>query len=479
MKGLRRVDEGSEASAHLGKFALAQRSVQLLEKGAGATTKAAGTLQKFNAAVENDDQDLEQAGGDVMKSGASRLRKPDVALSKSKQAPRTKSPSASANLSKNAGKASAKTARKNVQGAGGATRGKIRARNITASTRRTVKSTKAVTTTAGTTASKTAAASARAAAAVVNAARAVVAAVTSALSGTPVVIVVAIVVAIVVMVVAVAGWLIPGVQQERDRGVDTNYGIDVPPGPWGGWDNGFIPIELLQPIPWAPEHYLRADAVDALVALNQEFRAEFGRDIAISDAYRDYAGQVYQRQRWCSLGKCGNAAEPGTSNHGWALAADFGGGIASFGTAQYSWMKEHAPSYGWKHPAWAEPGGAHPEPWHWDFWGWAGAGGTGDGGGATDAKAYAQNQLNNTLQFQCLDRLWTGESNWNHTATNPSSGAYGIPQALPAEKMGSAGPDWRTNPITQVKWGLTYIQDRYGTPCDAWAFWNSKNPHWY
>jgi hypothetical protein len=75
-----------------------------------------------------------------------------------------------------------------------------------------------------------------------------------------------------------------------------------------------------------------------------------------------------------------------------------------------------------------------------------------------------------TSEFDCLDDLWYGESQWDPTAENPYSGAYGIPQSLPAEKMAAAGPDWETNPATQIEWGLGYIQDRYGTPCSANAF---------
>jgi hypothetical protein len=70
-------------------------------------------------------------------------------------------------------------------------------------------------------------------------------------------------------------------------------------------------------------------------------------------------------------------------------------------------------------------------------------------------------------QWNCLDVLWTRESNWNTYATNRSSGAYGIPQALPGYKMASAGSDWRTNPITQITWGLGYIASTYGSPCAA------------
>ena len=82
-------------------------------------------------------------------------------------------------------------------------------------------------------------------------------------------------------------------------------------------------------------------------------------------------------------------------------------------------------------------------------------------------------------EFGCLNNLWIGESNWNYKATNSSSGAYGIAQALPASKMASAGADWRDNPATQIKWGLGYIKSSYGSPCNAWSFWQSKSPHWY
>jgi hypothetical protein len=70
-------------------------------------------------------------------------------------------------------------------------------------------------------------------------------------------------------------------------------------------------------------------------------------------------------------------------------------------------------------------------------------------------------------QFSCLDALWVSESDWNTYAENPTSGAYGIPQSLPPEKMASAGADWRTNPATQISWGLNYIRLSYGTPCSA------------
>ena len=80
-------------------------------------------------------------------------------------------------------------------------------------------------------------------------------------------------------------------------------------------------------------------------------------------------------------------------------------------------------------------------------------------------------------QMQCLINLWNRESGWNVSAENRYSGAYGIPQALPGSKMASAGADWRTNPATQITWGLGYITGRYGTPCGAWSSFQSQG--WY
>jgi resuscitation-promoting factor RpfB len=84
-------------------------------------------------------------------------------------------------------------------------------------------------------------------------------------------------------------------------------------------------------------------------------------------------------------------------------------------------------------------------------------------------------------QATCLDDLWTEESagTWSSTVTNPVSGAYGIPQSLPPDKMASAGTDWQTSAATQIRWGLGYIAGRYGTPCAAWAFETSHVPNWY
>jgi hypothetical protein len=80
-------------------------------------------------------------------------------------------------------------------------------------------------------------------------------------------------------------------------------------------------------------------------------------------------------------------------------------------------------------------------------------------------------------QYACLNKLWTKESHWNYKARNKVSGAHGIAQALPATKMEIVGTDWRTNPVTQITWGLKYINERYESPCKAWS--KFKRSRWY
>ena len=84
-----------------------------------------------------------------------------------------------------------------------------------------------------------------------------------------------------------------------------------------------------------------------------------------------------------------------------------------------------------------------------------------------------------TGEFTCLVALWNAESGWSWSATNPSSGAYGIPQSLPGWKMASAGSDWLTNPATQITWGMNYIESVYGSPCKAYDTFLARSPHWY
>jgi hypothetical protein len=102
--------------------------------------------------------------------------------------------------------------------------------------------------------------------------------------------------------------------------------------------------------------------------------------------------------------------------------------------------------------------------------------------GTTDPREIAQQMMRNKYgwgdgQFACYDNIIMRESKWDVFADNPHSTAYGIPQALPGKRMAAFGSDWRTNPATQIAWGLDYVHDRYGTPCGAWGFKRSHG--WY
>jgi Peptidase family M23/D-alanyl-D-alanine carboxypeptidase len=263
-------------------------------------------------------------------------------------------------------------------------------------------------------------------------------------------------------------------------GSGGSYGGDGRNG-WGGHSNGEIPDEELTTISFAPGQRLRGDAVAALEKMNVAFKAHFGYDIGITDSYRSLEGQ-----KECTRTKGNLCATPGKSNHGWGLALDLKTGINRFGSPEHVWMTQNANKYGWIHPDWAQANGSKPEAWHWEYLGGVeGEGGDSGGKDANSARIIARGLLpsygwdtdGTSKQFVCLNNLWEKESNWNYQADNPSSSAYGIPQALPGNKMATVGADWRTNPKTQIIWGLGYIQGRYGEPCKAWAHSQQKN--WY
>ncbi|KUN05084.1 hypothetical protein AQI95_16395 [Streptomyces yokosukanensis] len=96
---------------------------------------------------------------------------------------------------------------------------------------------------------------------------------------------------------------------------------------------------------------------------------------------------------------------------------------------------------------------------------------------ASSAQAIAKKMIPDASQFNAFSKIVSHESGWNPSATNSSSGAYGLVQALPGSKMASAGGDWKTNPATQIKWGLDYMNSRYGSPVKAWSFWQANG--WY
>ena len=137
---------------------------------------------------------------------------------------------------------------------------------------------------------------------------------------------------------------------------------DAGVGAWGGFSNGKVDVAAMQTISWAPTQMLRPDAAAALEAMNKAYSAVFSVDITITDSYRDLATQVATKAE-----KGHMAATPGTSNHGWGLAVDLGGGINQWSTLQRIWMVANAPAFGWESPAWAQPGRGEEEPWHWEF----------------------------------------------------------------------------------------------------------------
>ncbi|MGW5367442.1 aggregation-promoting factor C-terminal-like domain-containing protein [Streptomyces sp. NPDC004009] len=96
---------------------------------------------------------------------------------------------------------------------------------------------------------------------------------------------------------------------------------------------------------------------------------------------------------------------------------------------------------------------------------------------ASSARTIAQRMIPDVAQYNAFSKIVEHESGWNPSATNSSSGAYGLVQALPGSKMASAGADWKTNPATQIKWGLDYMNSRYGSPAKAWTFWQANG--WY
>lgn len=145
-------------------------------------------------------------------------------------------------------------------------------------------------------------------------------------------------------------------QADRHR-LQQSYAHSV-----SSFQNGRIPASAMRSLSWAPSHRMRADAAAQFERLNVAFRAHFGVNLSITDSYRSFENQVRVRAARPHL-----AAVPGTSNHGWGIAVDLGGGVQRFGTAQHQWLRRNAPFFGWVLPAWAQERGSKPEPWHWEF----------------------------------------------------------------------------------------------------------------
>ncbi|HEU4491101.1 MAG TPA: M15 family metallopeptidase [Jiangellales bacterium] len=124
--------------------------------------------------------------------------------------------------------------------------------------------------------------------------------------------------------------------------------------------NGGLGEEHLCPV--GGGHLLRPDAAAAYLALSEAYQEARGSAPCLTDSYRSLATQLDLAAR-----KPGLAARPGTSEHGWGVAVDLGCGVEVATSAAHHWMLEHADTYGWVNPAWAQPGGSRPEPWHWEF----------------------------------------------------------------------------------------------------------------
>lgn len=146
-------------------------------------------------------------------------------------------------------------------------------------------------------------------------------------------------------------------KQSPNQPTGKAYGGKALHGGWGNHKNGQIPANALAQI--APGHYMRADAASGFSRMNAAFRAQFGRNISITDSYRSLANQVLLKRQ-----KPGLAATPGTSNHGWGLALDLGGGINRFGTLEHNWMVQNASRFGFA-PLSGNLGAK--EPWHWEY----------------------------------------------------------------------------------------------------------------
>jgi D-alanyl-D-alanine carboxypeptidase len=126
--------------------------------------------------------------------------------------------------------------------------------------------------------------------------------------------------------------------------------------------NGQVPSNELCALTFAPGHHLRADAAVSLAMLNIAYRTRFGQNMCLTDSYRTLGAQASLAAR-----KPGLAARPGTSEHGMGLAVDFCGGVQTYRSQRYDWMRANAPTFGWANPAWAIPPSSREEPWHWEY----------------------------------------------------------------------------------------------------------------
>ena len=182
---------------------------------------------------------------------------------------------------------------------------------------------------------------------------------------------------------------------------------------WGGYENGMIPESALCAISWQPSDYLRCDASAQLEALNTAYKAKWGANICVNDAYRSYEKQVALYEE---LGP-GVAAVPGTSNHGWGIAVDLGCGVGIFGNARHVWFATVAPKYGFSQPEWALIGSTRAEAWHWQFFG-------------ADLPAYLTTTATATVATATLSGAWPRTVTTTISKRNTSALLVGVPVTI-------------------------------------------------
>jgi hypothetical protein len=241
-------------------------------------------------------------------------------------------------------------------------------------------------------------------------------------------------------------------------------------GAWAGFTNGQIASSALCSPSWSIKRG-RCDAIRALEQMNAEYRATFGFNMTLTSTYR-----TYEEQAALHAANPVGAAAPGTSNHGWGLAIDFGGGVNTYGSAQHNWLRSNANRFGWFQPSWAQYSGSLREPWHWEYAG-AVASNRADQSLALAMELMRAQPWNSAAQQQCLTDLWSLRSGWDFRAVGAGD-LRGISQAHMTALFGpywassSEATKWLQIPQRQIEWGLLDMTANFGNACNAWAFWS-------
>lgn len=302
----------------------------------------------------------------------------------------------------------------------------------------------------------------------------------------------------------------PGTEQIYDLDIETLSGAEVcdfnrrqsgklvsANKQWGNHSNGKIPEGKLKKPKGVGDFLFNPSAAESLEQVNEFYKEKFGKSLPINIGYEDIKAQEYcieneknradlrlleeltpekdrskkdkvliETLKEKVTGEERECPVVGKSNFGWGMSLQFKAPLNDQSTEEYKWIKSQFETFGWLQP---DVGGIG-DYGYWEYSGMTGslnADGTTPEGAKQIARALFPRYSWDMVEFGCLEKLWERESHWKYQAKNSSSGAYGIPQALPASKMASVAKDWETNPKTQIEWGLKYIYDRYKKPCAA------------